>query len=603
MSSRSPAHALLKLNRAGYGGRRWPVPPEFQHRPEFQLSYAELNEYLAALVTDLREMSVGSEAVRRCFGVKAIPETQDAVATSLGLTRRQVQYHIRRLIARLDGALGADEPCRNGEESGRTPQGDGQRTLTWPGLEELRRRIADQDGWYRRRLIRAMGAARTHADPKSARIARGRRVSLEQALQQLSTDLGLSSVRTADDALTPASSWRLRRMAWQALVAQDPDLAVKPVARLSAAPRGLRQAPSDVRESLEHLIKTPPTDRDELASLLTAAEQIYRFDQRLGVRALDAVEGVLKNEPGWHGVRARVASFRLTVACHSAYPIQEVHTRFERVMRLTNTMRGSPERLGAVLDMCTYLPLHGPRLEEPLRWLELLRAELPLSPEDRRPVFERYLAVRYSTVMTLGAIATGNVRLINAARGRLEQVMEDGELPPSTFLDVVRNSAALDAASGLLHLRAGRMPRARRAVEGAAETLRHTRLLVEQSEAGTSEDKAQLWYTRSNLVTVGYRPSIRHVLNELDYYLWLDADDEVRRLLPIAARRWNEDPSVHVFCEALDKLVERAVGRYEIEAPRLTAPLLAVPGDRHARVRRNELTLLASLSGDAVPDV
>ena len=547
-SSDMRAADLLKSVRNGFSG---------PGRAGTPISYGRLRAELGRRVSELESGAPagGVEAVERCYGLVGPPERQVDVCRTLTsrppVCRRRLQSLISQTVDLLDGRLLNDplEFSKSDESS------------AWPGLAALEEWLAGEGN--QSALADALDeVARSNTsvvtNTRSRNLIEGLKLLRDDA--EVATD-NASPRNTDDDSGTKERRpvqmamarrrWRLRRMAWHALVAARPEFRViRP-----------RTRPASRTAHFANVGRHPQSAND-LFERLDRSERTYASDHQAALAERATIRAILNRTDAapWlkvehrQIVRARTAALEFTALCHLAAEPRLLDAKFKRLIRTTTSASAAEQRVGAGLDFATNLTMRG-RPDRALAVLDFVETEIGVASHDRQEVFRRYLAIRRSTAYVVIAAVSGSSesaqRAVDVLRP-LRHELEESSLPPATMLDLHRSLATATAAQAFMGDRIER------------PSARHLDIALNVLATGTSEvarangsPSDPDWYTKANLVTSGYRPGVRHLLVEADIRNAVGDVAVLREVVRAAVAEWNRDPVVFEFWVALNDLQTR----------------------------------------------
>lgn len=499
----------------------------------------------------------------RYYGLAGPPVALAEAATGMVSARgvplgtRQLHNRLNRAVDAMADRMPAKAPV---DADGAPPRLEPPR---WPGLSELRSRLADRH--YAAQLRRVLAAA-GQASSRTETAPGGRtRVPVATALAQLAAD-AFGDPQPADDdgePIPPWLRWRLRALAWTTAVAACPMLAERPP---DAAPR--RSAvEADAAAGSEPLVRAPAPaasaltgapDPEAVAAMLDAAQQALQAVDGLTARswltlAEQTLAGTDPADEGWRARRAHL--LQLWVAAESHIGSLRTFDRFRDLERLAGP--GAYICLAA-FDVSFMLSAFG-HVDEALTLLHAQRTRLVALPPAQAPFFQNWLRVRAAIVLQKRAAMNASLGDLLIARRIVARTVDEGGLPEFELHEMDRTTATIDLSMGELAV-AERRRGADEAFDRAAGALRRR-----PPSVGAYDP------VRGSIPGT-YRTDVRWAMAAMASALHTDDAGAFSSAALVGLRHWNALPNAPIVGLAMRRLIGRGGERFQLDIPVMAPP-------------------------------
>ena len=486
----------------------------------------------------------------RYYGLTGPPLPLAEAAAGLEVRTRQVHNRLNRAVRALAEELPLPLPEGTGPPRLEPPR--------WPGLHELRSRVADAH--YAAQLRRALDAAATAPAPAEAAGARAR-LSLPAALAQLAAD-AFGEVEP-DPAVPAWQRWRLRALAWTTVAAACPSLAVRPA---GAAPR--EAPPLDEEQLHSRSLTLAPAaaagalagevDPLAVAALLDAAQQALQSVDGPSARswltlAEAAMAGVDPSDDGWRPLRA--AMLRLWVGAESHVGSLRTFDRFRELELLAGP--GADTCLAA-FDVTFMLSAFG-HVDEALARLHGQRTAIAGLSPHLKPFYQSWLRVRAAIMLQKRAAMRTSADDLAVARRIVVRSVDEDVLNDFELHEMDRTAATIDVSLGELAL-AGR----RRGADTAFD--RATTVLRRPPPSVVAYDPVR------GSIPGSYRTDVRWAMASMSLALHTDDPAAFATAAAVGLRHWNGRPHVPIVGLGLRRLVGIGEQRFQLDLPSVAPP-------------------------------
>jgi len=489
----------------------------------------------------------------RYYGLAGPPVPLAEAGAGLGLRTRQVHNRLNRAVRNLAAELPVPPPP-GGEPARLEPP-------RWPGLDELRSRLADRH--YAAQLRRALEAgAASPAPVESGPGPGGRpRLSLPTALAQLAADAFGDPQPAAADR--PWRRWRLRALAWTTVVAACPSLAVRPAGAAPREPPGSAALPDEVQPLTIAPAATAQAlagaaDPVGVAAMLDAAQQALQSVDGPSARcwltlAEQAMSGVDAAEDGWRSLRASM--LRLWVGAESH--VGSLRT-FDRLRELELLTGPGPDTCLAAFDVSFMLSAFG-HIDEALATLHAQRSAIAGLPPDLKPFYSSWLRVRAAIMLQKRAAMRESGDDLEVARRIVARSIEEDQLQGFELHEMDRTAATIDISLGE-QADAARRRRSDAAFDRATTVLRRPPPSV------VSYDPVR------GSIPGSYRTDVRWALASMTLALHTDDPTAFASAATVGLRHWNGLPNAPIVGLALRRLVGKGGERFQLDMPAMAPP-------------------------------